>query len=93
MLELEHTGAVTEQLRDLNPDAWYFEGLDGAIVGIVERCGQSPIAVYDQIKCLEILVQDHGYGYDEAVEHFQYNLMGLYTDGGTPCFLWRIAKS
>jgi hypothetical protein len=39
------------------------DGFDEAIIGIAERCAQSPLGVYDAERCIEILV---GLGVDEA---------------------------
>jgi hypothetical protein len=39
------------------------DGFDEAIIGIAERCAQSPLVVYDAERCIDILV---GLGVDEA---------------------------
>ena len=39
------------------------DGFDESIIGIAERCAQSPLVVYDAERCIDILV---GLGVDEA---------------------------
>ena len=39
------------------------DGFDEAIMGIAERCAQSPVGIYDAERCIDIL---GGLGVDEA---------------------------
>ena len=62
-----------------------YDGFDDANIGIVYRCGMSSVTLYDQDKCIEILM-DQGMGSVEAMEHFSYNVAGGYVGPDTPCF-------
>jgi hypothetical protein len=59
---------------------------DAAIVGVTERCGEETTVCYDLEKVLKILV-DEGMSYDEAVEYYEYNIVGAYMGEHTPTFL------
>tara|TARA_R110000796_G_scaffold21969_2_gene64134 strand:- start:4705 stop:4932 length:228 start_codon:yes stop_codon:yes gene_type:complete len=63
------------------------EGFDGAILGLGRRCGQSDLLVYDADKCVAILMKD-GMTDEEAMEYFEYNVVGSWMGEGTPIFLY-----
>ena len=43
------------------------DGYNAAIMGLVQRCGQESVVLYDTDKILGILVYRDGMTYDEAV--------------------------
>ena len=49
-------------------------GYDRAIIGVDER---SMRLIYSVKKCIKILML-HGLSYEDAVEHFSYNVSGAY---------------
>ena len=62
-----------------------------AFVGIVMRFGQdTPIACYDYDKVIAGYIAD-GMTADEADEYFEYNVLGAWVGGGTPCFIRRMS--
>ena len=60
------------------------DGFDDAFVGIGRQFGR-PIAIYDKLKCIDILQEDMSY--DEAEEYFRYNVEGSWVGENTPIFL------
>ena len=52
------------------------DGYNDAIMGLVQRCGQEPVILYDTDKVLQLLVYNDGMTYDEAVEFFEFNILG-----------------
>jgi len=61
------------------------DGFDDAIIGTVERYGDSEtIILYDKDKVLEILMADMSE--EDAAEHFYFNIIGAYVGEGTPAF-------
>lgn len=83
---------VHEQVRDelerLNPEALTADGLDEALIGVLVRPGRPAVACYDRGKCLDILEQDME-GEDaagEALEYFEFNVIGAYVGESTPVF-------
>jgi hypothetical protein len=61
--------------------------LDEALVGVVLRHGQEPIAVYSVDKIRDILVRDEGVSHDEADEHISHNITDAWLGSRTPGFL------
>ena len=77
--------SVREYIAEFSPDALFAEGLDSAILGIVERFAMSPVVLYDEDKCIEIFMEQ-GMTLEEAREFFEYNVLGAWVGNGTPCF-------
>lgn len=75
-----------EELSIANPEALLADGFEDAFVGICHRFGQDPLATYDYGKCIDIL-QKQGCSYEEAVEYFEFNVIGAWMGEGTPVFV------
>ena len=73
-------------LSEEYPDLLKADGLDEAIIGVVERMGTQAIC-YDTEKVIEILMRDMTE--DEAWEYFHYNIAGAWVGDHTPFFLTR----
>ena len=56
-----------------------------AIIGIVHRFGANPIVSYDYDKVIEILTKDMSY--EDAVEYFEFNIIGAWVGETTPLFI------
>mgnify|MGYP001009893774 FL=1 len=63
------------------------DGFDDAAIGVVERCGQPPIVVYDYEKCADILVDRDGMLLEEAEEYLDFNSVCAWAGEGTPGWL------
>ena len=61
------------------------DGLNDAVVGI--SYGVEPKTVYSVHKIIEILMED-GMEWEEAIEHFSYNIGGAYVGEKTPIFIY-----
>jgi hypothetical protein len=59
-------------------------GFDEAFVGIGVQFN-TPVAVYDYVKCIDILAEEMDY--EDAIEFFEYNVIGAYVGEQTPIFL------
>lgn len=64
---------------------------DEAIIGIAERIGMEPVVAYDIDKIIEILSRDMTE--DEAIEYFEYNILGAYVGDRTPIYVNTIKKA
>jgi hypothetical protein len=73
-------------MSEVNTEALYPTDLKEAIIGMVERYGQSPLILIDKIKCLEIFKKRDGMTLEEAEEFFDFNVIGAWMGEGTPCF-------
>ena len=65
------------------------DGYEGAVIGIGRQFGKE-LVVYDEAKCLEILVKRDGMSPEEAREYFEYNTAGSWVGDETPIFLERM---
>ena len=63
------------------------DGLDEAIIGVARRCGQPDLVAYSVSKCLEVLMAD-GLTYEEALEHFEFNVAGAWVGDETPIWVY-----
>jgi len=62
------------------------DGLDDAIIGIVEEFGNSPRILYSKEKILEILQRRDGMTNEESEEFYGYNILGLHAGEQNPVF-------
>lgn len=83
---MRYTKNVRKELEIENPDALLADGFDDALIGIGGRMGSVAVAVYDHDKCIDIL-QQQGMYFDEAVEYFEFNVVGSWFGENTPIFL------
>ena len=60
------------------------DGYDHCIIGVAER-GSQQFLVYDKEKILETLMIDMTY--EEALEHYEFNIHGSWLGNGTPAFV------
>ena len=61
------------------------DDMEEAFIGLGEQFSNPPIAVYDREKCIEILAKDMTY--EEAIEYFEFNIIGAWVGEQTPMFL------
>jgi hypothetical protein len=78
-----------------DPDLLFADGFDDAILGVVTRCGQPPVVVYDRAKCIDIVEAQMGAAslniYNsvrhQAEEYFSVNTEGSWVGPRTPAYL------
>lgn len=58
------------------------DGFEEAIIGV---CGEK--LVYSNDKCIEILMTRDGMSFDEAIEYFEFNVLGAYVGEKTPIWV------
>ena len=75
-----------EHLKDIDPEILLIPGYDDALVGVVSRCAQAPIAIYDYDLLVECVMRD-GCTEEEAHEHIAYNIEGAWVGEYTPGIL------
>jgi hypothetical protein len=63
------------------------DGFEDAFIGIAESNGSHPKALYNEDKCVDILIERDGMDYEEAIEFFQFNVAGAYVGEYTPAFV------
>lgn len=66
------------------------DGLEAAFLGLMMRFNVlDPIACYDYDKVIAIFVAE-GMTEEDAIEHFEYNVIGAWVGDRTPCFIRRM---
>ena len=79
-----------EQVAEYNEEALIIDGFDEALMGVAERINLAPVAAYNVDKILEILIERDGMTSDEALEYFEYNIIGAWMGENTPIFIYTI---
>ena len=77
-------------INDINEQAEgaiLLDGFNDAIIGIVEEFGNGPRVLYSKNKILQTLEDRDGMSPFEAVEFYDYNILGLFAGEQNPIFL------
>lgn len=82
---------MRDQVAEFNQDALFCDGHDDALIGVAERYGMPPVAAYDYDKVIASLVAD-GCSEEEAVEFFDFNIIGAWVGENTPVFVRLLTK-
>ena len=64
----------------------YADGFEDAIIGVGRQFNMD-VVVYDEAKCLEILVLRDQMTPEEAEEFFEFNVVGAYVGEHTPIYV------
>ena len=71
-----------------HPDTLLADGFEDAFIGIGFQC-ETPLAVYEFEKCIEILMDSHGMDYAGSIEYMEVNVVSAWRGKYTPIFLHR----
>lgn len=71
-----------EDLLFLEPPGQF----DSCIAGVVSRCGSDPVIAYDEAKVINALI-DSGMSQEDALDWYDFNIVGSYVGEKTPMFL------
>ena len=63
------------------------DGFDDCVIGSCHRFGSDPLLAYDAEKMIVQLASD-GMSQEEAMEYFDFNIIGAWVGEGTPVFIW-----
>jgi len=75
---------INDEMLEFVEGAVLLDDLEDAIIGVCEEFSGNRV-VYSKNKILEILQKDMTY--DEAVEYYYFNILGLYAGIQNPVFL------
>lgn len=78
---------TVEEISEINPEALVCDGFDDAIIGMAERINLGPVVAYSVEKILDILINRDGMTYEEAVEYYEFNIVGAWLGEFTPVFI------
>ena len=62
------------------------DGFDEAIIGIGRQFNKQ-LVIYDEDKCIQILMERDGMTDEEAEEFFEFNVVGAYVGEYTPIYV------
>jgi hypothetical protein len=74
-------------IDEIAEGAILLDGLDDAILGVIEEFGNGPRILYSKHKILTILCERDGMTWSESQEFYDYNILGLYAGEQNPIFL------
>jgi hypothetical protein len=74
-------------INEIADGAILLDGLEVAIIGVVEEFGNGPRVLYSKNKILDILSKRDGMTWSEAEEFYDYNILGLHAGEQNPVFL------
>lgn len=77
--------SIRDELSEEYEGLLFADGFDDAILGVAERIGMEAVVAYSTPKIIEILSRDMTE--DEAVEYFEFNILGAYVGERTPVFI------
>ena len=63
------------------------DGYDEAFVGVADRFGKVPVAVYSYEMCIQLLMRDGDMSHEEALEFFEFNTIGAFFSDDQPIFI------
>lgn len=75
-------------LEEENPEALLLDGYESALIGVARRCGQPMLAVYDEDRIIQALIE-RGLDMLEAVDFYEHNVVGAWVGPMTPIILAR----
>lgn len=78
-----YENVTREALADIDPDIMFADGYDDCLLGMTFR-GKEVVALYSTALILLKLSQDMSY--EEAVEFFEFNILGAYVGEKTPVY-------
>ena len=79
---------VNEWLSDIGETSLFAEGFDDAIIGLsYDPLADAYRVCYRIGSCHECLMKDGEMSLDEAIEFFEYNVIGSYMGTNTPIFV------
>lgn len=83
-LKLKERERLLESIAEFNPEALLADGLEDAIVGYDTK-GR---VIYSVGSIIDILVERDGMSYEDASEHFSFNIECAYIGEHTPIYMY-----
>jgi hypothetical protein len=77
-----------DELFESAEGAVILTGFDEAIIGLVEEFGNGPRILYSRDKILDILQTKDGMTFDESLEFYDFNILGMFAGEQNPVILY-----
>jgi hypothetical protein len=83
---------ILDFISEDNPRAITYDGLDNAIIGwtFASHDDDHSVLVYSRDKIIRIFMERDDMSYDDAMEFFDYNVLGLSLGEHQPVIIWDI---
>jgi hypothetical protein len=65
----------------------YPTGYEDCIIGVLHRPGGKPVCVMNMDQMIVKLVTQDGMSLEDAMEYFEYNILGAYVGDQTPIYV------
>jgi len=66
------------------------DGFDEAVIGVTDIGFDTRRIVYDAEEVIDILMTRDGMSWEDALEYYNFNIVGSYVGKATPLFIWRM---
>ena len=76
---------INEYAEEVEEEIIIYDEYEDAIIGLADRFGMDTSVAYDYDKVIKILMEDMSY--EEAVEYFDFNVIGGWVGDSTPVFI------
>ena len=76
---------INEYAEEVEEEIVIYDAYEDAIIGLADRFGMDTSVAYDYDKVIKILMEDMSY--EEAVEYFDFNVIGGWVGDSTPVFI------
>lgn len=78
-----------DELFEQAEGAIILDGFNEAIIGLVEEFGNGPRILYSRDKILQIMQDRDGMTEEEAIEFYDYNILGMFAGEQNPVMLYQ----
>lgn len=78
-----------DELFENATGAIVLDGFNDAIIGIVEEFGNGPRILYSRDKILEILQNRDEMSFQDAIDFYDFNILGMYAGEQNPVILYQ----
>ncbi len=85
--------SVREKIELENEEALLMPGYDECILGVCYQYGRPPVVAYDYEAVITHLMNNGDMTYEEAIEYYEYNIVGGYVGDSTPVFIQKFSKT
>jgi hypothetical protein len=88
------TKEILDELNEAfaDDDLLLADGFEDALIGTVVGACRQPVACYDYMECVKILMKRDKMDEDTACEYLDFNAVGAYVGERTPLFLHNMRK-
>lgn len=82
------TQELTDILDNLDDEVVILDGFDDCVVGTTTNLARKEVLVYSVTRIVSKLIDTDDMSFDEALEHFYFNIEGAYLGVYSPVFMY-----